>query len=685
MGAIQFQVLGKAGGQAGANKRGPSRLPLLRRVVYDGYDFALLVNYFSGLGDVMKTYQGRYIAQKENPLYRSWRIKKQIIDQQGDDLYRALVAAASAEFSESWESFSARIEAARIAPQVSAFVGDLKETVYPLQFGGVALIGSYHPGVIALVKNMGGRYLPSMKAWKLMSATPITLKNNLLTTLLLRDEQVEVLDGVYSIVEDALYEAQHEDDVHIQTANNAMPDEGAVETEEEPGDGDVYLAITAPLKPSEFSQVQVEAVLARYSLYGFQGPGVWHLVSKTSALLADDMGLGKSRQAAVAADVLLMLLTESTAYKLLIVCPASLIINWTREIAMIDPDAAVSTQVWDESAKWIVTNYERLEELVPYAPRFLVMVTDEAHLLKDPTSKRTRLAFDIAAKVPYRFILTGTPILNRECEIHTLLRLSGHPIGNIPLRQFEEQFAGNAGFRGQLNKRISEWMLRRTKDVVLTNLKGKQRQLQYVAANPEGRAEYDRIANDSSLLALPKITKLRQTLESIKVDSVMETISEMQADDKVLVFCEFKETVSVLRKRLEVIGIQAVTYIGSDSNNKRQKAIDAFQEDPDVRVFIGTTRAAGVGINLTAANYVIFASLPWTPALKEQAEDRAYRNGQTRLVIVKIPLMEGTIDNDLWELLKHKHEIATEILDPEAAEQAAMEAYAENYAMKLAA
>jgi SNF2 family DNA or RNA helicase len=90
--------------------------------------------------------------------------------------------------------------------------------------------------------------------------------------------------------------------------------------------------------------------------------------------------------------------------------------------------------------------------------------------------------------------------------------------------------------------------------------------------------------------------------------------------------------------------------------------------------------AAGVGLNLTAANYVIFASLPWTPALKDQAEDRAYRNGQNRLVIVKIPLVEGTIDTALWELLEHKRAIATEVLNPEEAQAQSMLALAERLA-----
>lgn len=672
-----FQVLGVAGKAGGARLR---LKPYLRKVVYDGYDFAFLLNYFDGVSAVMKGFQGRFVNQKDHPLHRFWRVKRQVVDEQGEEMHRALADASGTEFGEPWEDFLAKIEAAKISPQYGAFVGDLKETIYPLQFGGVAITGSYHPGVVALVKNMGGRYLPSMKAWKLLKTSPSILKNNLLNALSLRDEQITILNGEYSIVEDAGFEAKHEDDVHIQTANNAEPDFEVAEDAEE-SDADVYLAVTGPLKPTEFTKAQVDAVLTRYSLYDFQGPGVWHLVSKTSALLADDMGLGKSRQAAVAADVLWTLLSGSSADKLLIVCPASLIINWTREIAMIDPDSVVASQGWDESAKWIVTNYERLEELVPYAHRFLVMATDEAHFLKEPTNKRTRLAFDIAAKVPYRLILTGTPILNRECEIHTLLRLSGHPIGNIPLRKFEEEFAGNPAFRGELNKRLNEWMLRRTKDLVLKTLKGKQRQLRYVTVSQELRARYDAIANDTSLLALPKIVKLRQTLEAIKVDSVLEMVAEMQADDKVLIFCEFKETVAILKLRLAEAGTRCVTMIGTDSTKRRQRAVDAFQEDPDIRAFAGTTGAAGVGHNMTAANYVIFASLPWTPALKNQAEDRAYRIGQTRLVIVKIPLLENTIDTDLWEMLKHKNEIATQILDPEAAEQAAME----EFALKMAA
>lgn len=475
------------------------------------------------------------------------------------------------------------------------------------------------------------------------------------------------MDFEYDIVGDALTQATP-DEASIHTFANREPEGGTAA--DEAGEHEVYLAVTSPLKRTDWAAEAIEAALARYSLYDYQQAGFRHLASHTSVLLADDMGLGKSRQAVAAAHFL------AQGRKVLIACPSSLIINWTREIRMVVPQATIREQAFDADAQWIVTNYERLDALLAHAHEFRVMVTDEAHLLKEATARRTRLAFDIASKVPYRFILTGTPILNNESEIHTLLRLSGHPVGDMPLGRFKEAFAGNPAFRLELNKRIREWMLRRKKDVVLKSLKGKQHQMLYIDAHADRRAQYDAVAGDSSLLALAKIQRLRTLLERIKLDAVLEMIAALQAEDKVLVFCEFKESVSALKERLATMDITAVTIVGDDSNRRRQGAVDQFQQNPEVRVFIGTTRAAGVGINLTAANYVIFASLPWTPALKEQAEDRAYRNGQQRLVIVKIPLLDRTIDNDLWEMLRHKKSIATDILNPDEAEQQAMQAFA---------
>lgn len=656
---------------------------LVDDVVFDGYDFAVKFHYYEGIGEAVKAqcrnaekrWHTFYFTTKDHRFYRYWRINKAVIEQNARPLYDALHAAAKGRSAESFEAFLDKFEDARANPQPSAFVDELKETIYPLKQGGAALLGTYHPGVVAVARSMGASYLSAMRAWKLRATSPLALKNYLMAELALRDDQVEVLDVEYDIVGDTLKPATS-DEASIHTFANRVPDEAAAA--EEAGEQEVYLAVTSPLKRSEWTAAAIEAALARYSLYDYQQAGFRHLASHTSVLLADEMGLGKSRQAVAAAHFL------AQGRKVLIACPSSLIINWTREIRMVVPQARIGEQAFDAEAQWIVTNYERLEALLAHAHEFRVMVTDEAHLLKEATAKRTRLAFDIASKVPYRFILTGTPILNTESEIHTLLRLSGHPVGDMPLGQFKEAFAGNPAFRLELNKRIREWMLRRRKDVVLASLRGKQQQVLYIDVHADQRAQYDAVAADSSLLALAKIQRLRTLLERIKLEAVLEMIAALQAQDKVLVFCEFTESVSSLKARLAAMDIAAVTITGEDSNRRRQDAVDQFQQDPEVRVFIGTTLAAGVGINLTAANYVIFASLPWTPALKEQAEDRAYRNGQQRLVIVKIPLLDRSIDNDLWEMLRHKKSIATDILNPDESEQQAMHAFAGSHIAAVA-
>jgi superfamily II DNA or RNA helicase len=648
---------------------------LVEYVIFDGFDFAVKFRYFEGLAEVVKAHcrnkekrwTTTYFGRKGERYFQYWKFPKAVIEEDAEGFFNHLREVSGKVTKDTFESFVQQFDTARSKIQPAAFTGTIKETIYPLKRGGVALIGSYHPGVVALAKNMGGNYLGAMRAWKLRNTSAIALKNNLMMELSLRDDQVEILDFEYDIVDDAMAQCAN-DKSFIQTTNNCQEERGGAQDAE--SEHEVYLAVTSPLKRVPFKQADIAAAVARYGFYDYQEAGFLHLVSQTSALLADDMGLGKSRQAVGAADFL------RQGGKVLVACPASLIINWTREIQMILPDAKICTQAYDPNAEWVVTNYERLDELLAYADQFVVMITDEAHLLKEAVSKRTRLAFDIASKVPYRFILTGTPILNKESEIHTLLRLSGHPIGDIPLSRFEEEFAGNSGFRAELNKRIKEWMLRRKKSVVLKSLKGKRQQLVYVSPNQQLLSPYLEAANDSSLTTLAKIQKLRTTLEMIKLDAVMEMLTEIGSEDKALVFCEFKESVRELAARLGARGIKCVTLHGEHSTKRRQAAVDAFQDEADVQVFIGTTAAAGVGWNLTAANYVIMASLPWTPALKTQAEDRAYRNGQQRLVIVKIPLMEGTIDNDLWDMLRHKKGIANDILDPEEAANAAMEEFA---------
>jgi SNF2 family DNA or RNA helicase len=492
--------------------------------------------------------------------------------------------------------------------------------------------------MVAVAKRMHGTFLGPSRSWRIKASTE-PVRNNLVLEMGLSEDQFVILDTVQELLSDGSI-------VPAETVTRISlggPAQDRASSSADDVSTDVYLAAVPSIQRTDLTTEAIAAALKPHSLMDHQPAGIEHLLQRTSALLADDMGLGKTRQAVIAAAI------RANGMPILVITLSTLIINWQREIQMVFPDAKIARQALEPDAQWVIVNYERLGDYVLQAGHFEVMIIDEAHRLKEPTAAWTRHGFDIAAKIPNRYLLTGTPVLNRESELHTLLRLSGHPLGQLPLKAFCEQFAGSRDFRKNLREAIGDWMLRRRKDV-LPNLKGKQRQTQPIELSPEERREYDRIRLEDRP-GLARLGSLRQMLERVKVGFVMELLKELDVEDKAILFCEFKDTVTTLRTRCEEAGYGCVTLVGSDSIGKRQKAIDAFQADPSARMFIGTTSAAGTGNNLTAANYVMFLGLPWTPGLQDQAEDRAYRNGQLRMVVVKIPLVENTIDQALWQML----------------------------------
>lgn len=649
---------------------------LIYNAVCDGFDIGIYFAYFPGINHILTKHKGCFVGRKNSQWYRYWRFSADSLD--GDrcrQLFDELIEAGESHgVKEEWDVFHDMIHFTMENPDPTAFISEITGSIYPMQDGGAAVAFSeYHAGVVGVCRSMRGRYFRATKAWCFGDVTPGMLQSNLINTFPFEEYQLEILPGEYDVLEDGMLKPRPKDAVGIMMPNCAQSSRGVKSAEDV--DNGVLLAVTAPLQPSSFAGKELDAILSRYSLYRpYQVDGVKHLLSRTSALLADDMGLGKTRQAVVAGEILLSF-GNSSKLKAVVVAPASLVLNWKKEIEMVAPQAKVSAFKWAPEASWVVTSYDQLAALVPHSAEIKVLFTDEAHQLKDPAAVRTRTVFDVAAQVPYRYILTGTPILNKEAEIHTLLRLAGHPLGQLAVKDFTSQFGGNQEFRRILNERISEWMLRRTKEVVL-NLPGKVRQLVYTTLPTKVMHEYNRIANDSNLTALVKIGKLRMMLERAKIEHViMDMVGELGGMDKVIVFCEFKSNVNYVADLLEKAGIEVVTLTGDDSPGKRQAAVEAFQEDFEIRGFVGTTLAAGVGITLTAANYVFFASLPWTSALKNQGEDRAYRNGQKRPVFIKIPLVDDTLDIDLWQMLCFKNGISTDIISAEG-EDKAMEAFA---------
>ena len=421
--------------------------------------------------------------------------------------------------------------------------------------------------------------------------------------------------------------------------------------------------------------------IAEGSLYPYQADGVAFLLSKKRAILADDMGLGKTRQAIVAMEAGCL---DGTV---LVVCPASLKLNWRREILMVDSDASIEVLGVDKNPtntpRWIIVNYDLLGKYTERLQAFdwAGIILDEAHFIKN-ASKRTShclklLGVQAEACAPvigpeYVFLLTGTPMTNRPKDLFNLFRCVGHPASRSFLsfaKRFCDAYRNDYGWvttgasnLDELNLLMKEVSIRRLKDEVLdlppkvrswvpVDISSSKAALNAIDAFLVWYADTDPSQpNDTAFLA--RLTKVRTALHKAKFAAVSERIKDVIATgEKVIVFTCFTNGIERHKKKL---GDKAVTITGSDTPQKRMDAVDRFQTDPTVRVALCNIIAGGVGITLTAGTHVIFQDLDWVPANHAQAEDRCYRLGQDKRVTVEYFHAAGTLDGYIAELLQQK-------------------------------
>lgn len=627
----------------------PFRPSLVVRAVCDGLRLGFNAQYAEGVNNVMK---------KAGFAWSRFRRMWVVPVAQAREAMEQVRENAPVDLSFSLDDLRDKGAVAWLNKQPDFFTELLDAQLIPLEDGRFACTFEFDALAAQAMRELGGKFHKYANAWEVART---------------KQEILQVLQRVAGIREDFVFVHEHhmrleqlvarsksEAPITVPGAPPPFAGDGAREPGEVVGNG-FLSAIGSPMAKLQVDDVALRYLAKKCGLRSYQVEGVRFLAERSAALLGDDMGLGKSRQAAVAARLI------AGDEIVLVVCPASLCINWQREINAVFPDeqvAFIGEHSLEECAKarWIVANYERLAGLVKATDLPLAcMLVDEAHNLKEYQAGRTRNAFLLAERIKRRFLLTGTPILNREVEMHTLLRLSGHPLGELGLKEFRKRYAGSSANRGELADQIRDWMLRRGKDV-LTDLGKKIEQVRYVNL-AGGLASYERILKDATMQTMPKLMKLREHLEHLKVDFIVESIQALPYNQKALIFVEFTETVDMLVKALADVGIKAVSIIGAHSPKQRMKAVDALQNDRDVQVLIGTSKAAGVGLTLTRANYVFLMSLPWTNALKRQSEDRAYRSGNTSDVFVMIPIIAGTLDEQVMALLNSKEEIEDDVVE----------------------
>ncbi len=463
-------------------------------------------------------------------------------------------------------------------------------------------------------------------------------------------------------------------------------------------------------------------------LYPHQVEGVAFLLGRERGILADDMGLGKTRQAIVS------IREAAPAGPWLVVCPASVKYNWAREIACVD--SAVDTHIVSAAdpverdfTGWVIINYDIIgrqrDTLAPID--FAGVVLDEAHYIKDHRSARSRHVRELLDNLNGRrpvYLLTGTPITNRPRDLYPLLNVIGHPMAKSFL-SFAKRYcaAVHNGFGWdtsgasnleELSEQLHGVLLRRTKDEVLdlppktrtwldvevsagtaarevrhalldlTRSRLKQRLGQ--GGTDAVTAARDTGADRTRLIA--GITRARKKLAKAKIKSTIDLAEGVVAQgEKALIFSCFDEPI---QKIAEHFGDAAVVVTGSTAPKKRQQLVDRFQGDPTCQVFVANIIAGGVGLNLTAARHVIFNDLDWVPANHWQAEDRAYRIGQTATVSVHYLVARQTIDEFVSAVLEAKSSLVSAVVNREAIEGgagdvlAALEEYITTLSPRLA-
>jgi len=436
-----------------------------------------------------------------------------------------------------------------------------------------------------------------------------------------------------------------------------------------------------------------EKVIIDYSKYSNRPPlehqkeAIEKLVGTRRFILADDMGLGKTTSTIIAA-------LETGVKKILIICPASLKINWMREIENYTDRSIfiAENKKFSLEHDFVIVNYDILknfhelkgktDSLITQLNPELIII-DEAHYIQNGQAQRTKLVNHFVLKTKYLWLLTGTPMTSRPMNYFNLLNLIESPVAQNWMAyaiRYCQGYQFNAGKRKvwnvsgasnleELRDRTSRQVLRRLKtdvldlpDKIITPVYLKLKSKEYEAMMGEYYNWYENKKEESSSLTIQfsKLMKVRQIIAEEKINTTIELAQNIiDQDKKVIIFTNFTDT---LQKIYQHFGKDAVYLDGSCSKPHRQHAVDQFQENDKIKVFVGNLKAAGVGITLTAGEACIMNDLSFVPSDHQQAEDRAYRFGQKNSVSIYYPIFENSIEGAIYDILSNKKNIIDTVM-----------------------
>ena len=406
--------------------------------------------------------------------------------------------------------------------------------------------------------------------------------------------------------------------------------------------------LLAEIEAHELNLEGLNATLRSYQTFG-----VKYIAHQKRVLLGDEMGLGKTMQAIAS----MVALKNEGKHHFMVVCPASVLINWCREIKKFsdfevtkvhggDTDALLN---WRLNGGVAVTTYESISRFeLPEKFKFAMLVADEAHYVKNPQAKRTKALSALLSKSEGVLFMSGTPLENRVEEMCFLVSLLNEEIS----KEIEDvKYISTAE---QFRSELAPVYLRRTREDVLTELPELVEKEQWCDVTAIEQNAYREAVMSENFMAMRQVSWNVEDIEdSTKAQRLMELCDKAKEEGrKVIVFSFFRETLRKVQSLLSDRCMEVIT--GEVSPQRRQEIVDEFGRAESGAVLISQVQAGGTGINIQCASVIIFCEPQIKPSIENQAIARAYRMGQVRDVLVYRLLSDETIDERMLEILREK-------------------------------
>ncbi len=412
----------------------------------------------------------------------------------------------------------------------------------------------------------------------------------------------------------------------------------------------------------------MNSVLRNYQVFGTK-----YVLHQRKVLLGDEMGLGKTMQAIAS---IAHLKTQGKTH-FLVVCPVSVMVNWTREIEKHSQMEAVMIHGHDrdeEYTDWLekggiaITTFETITRLdLSEWVTVDMLVVDEAHYVKNPKANRTVALKSIADMADYICFMSGTPLENKVEEMSFLISMLNADIAR-EVRNLNSLEVANA-FR----QKVAPVYLRRVREDVLTELPEKIETEQWIVLGEEEKKAYKQALKDGSYMKIRRVSwNTPDVNDCSKANRLLELCEQAREEGRrVIVFSFFLDVINLVQDLLGEKCYGPIT--GGVSAQKRQEMIDDFSTSDPGSVLLCQIIAAGTGLNIQSASMVIICEPQWKPSTETQAISRAYRMGQTQTVMVHRLLADDTVDERIMEVLKNKTELFEGFADESAANEASKE------------